>query len=774
MSCKNNICNETVLESQIREAKYLKGVDENGCPVYVDPSTIGNDEICALLSKITVLPTLATVTSPLLGKDCKIYNLPPNIIFQAVDTSTIDFTTSGVDEHILTGVVKFSVNSGNQTSDQNGVFTPKAAGLTVTDTPSVDLTIINGDLKADVRRKPTGGISETPQGIAIDACDIPVAPSGSAPASATYLACDGSGGTTRYDVSQFETPLTAIDTNTVDLQTSGLANHILTATVKISSQGSNQVSGLGDGLFVPKAAGLTVTDTNSVDLTIINGDLKADVLPKAGSGIIVDGSGVGFDACAISPATAPNASATLVGCDGAGGTKRFTPAQVTTHTLSIAGNVITSTVNGISPTVTLPPETPFTVAGFDANTLTASNGGTLGHTPNVAVKLDPASPLAITSTANGIRVAAPPVFVETQNTSTNAALTTTGTSGHVLTVVKDTVTGSNNNALQITANGLYVPPAAAPPAETPNTSTNAALTTTGTAGRTLTVVRDTVTAGGNALQINANGLYVPPAVAAAETPNTSTNAALTTTGTAGRTLTVVKDTTTGGGNNALQITSSGLYVAPISGGVYTASNGVKLVGVDFQADLQKCSGAFNPASDKIQTCCDNIGNSIIQVGSLPTGSPAYSAANLNTGTVFPAALVGSFSLVNPNSCRSMFFVIDPHEISGIDTFSSIPSSILGCTGSVQLEMSTDNVNWTTHTANVVNTTNRNILQNAGAGFSDLLQELDQWKINKVVIVAPSQTITVFWRIKVVVAGVNAKLANVDIWNPMFTITGIQA
>ena len=723
MSCKNNICNETVLESQIREAKYLKGVDENGCPVYVDPSTIGNDEICALLSKITVLPTLATVTSPLLGKDCKIYNLPPNIIFQAVDTSTIDFTTSGVDEHILTGVVKFSVNSGNQTSDQNGVFTPKAAGLTVTDTPSVDLTIINGDLKADVRRKPTGGISETPQGIAIDACDIPVAPSGSAPASATYLACDGSGGTTRYDVSQFETPLTAIDTNTVDLQTSGLANHILTATVKISSQGSNQVSGLGDGLFVPKAAGLTVTDTNSVDLTIINGDLKADVLPKAGSGIIVDGSGVGFDACAISPATAPNASATLVGCDGAGGTKRFTPAQVTTHTLSIAGNVITSTVNGISPTVTLPPETPFTVAGFDANTLTASNGGTLGHTPNVAVKLDPASPLAITSTANGIRVAAPPVFVETQNTSTNAALTTTGTSGHVLTVVKDTVTGSNNNALQITANGLYVPPAAAPPAETPNTSTNAALTTTGTAGRTLTVV---------------------------------------------------KDTTTGGGNNALQITSSGLYVAPISGGVYTASNGVKLVGVDFQADLQKCSGAFNPASDKIQTCCDNIGNSIIQVGSLPTGSPAYSAANLNTGTVFPAALVGSFSLVNPNSCRSMFFVIDPHEISGIDTFSSIPSSILGCTGSVQLEMSTDNVNWTTHTANVVNTTNRNILQNAGAGFSDLLQELDQWKINKVVIVAPSQTITVFWRIKVVVAGVNAKLANVDIWNPMFTITGIQA
>ena len=140
MSCKNNICNETVLESQIREAKYLKGVDENGCPVYVDPSTIGNDEICALLSKITVLPTLATVTSPLLGKDCKIYNLPPNIIFQAVDTSTIDFTTSGVDEHILTGVVKFSVNSGNQTSDQNGVFTPKAAGLTVTDTNSVDLT----------------------------------------------------------------------------------------------------------------------------------------------------------------------------------------------------------------------------------------------------------------------------------------------------------------------------------------------------------------------------------------------------------------------------------------------------------------------------------------------------------------------------------------------------------------------------------------------------------------------------------------------------------
>lgn len=769
MSCKENNCNEVVLESQIREAKYLKGIDENGCTVYVDPSTIGNDEICALLSKITVLPVLATVTSPLLGKDCKVYNLPPNIVFQAVDTSTIDFTTSGVDGHILTGVVKFSVNAGNQTSDQNGVFTPKGAGLTVTDTNSVDLTILNGDLKADVKRKPAGGIVETPQGIAIDACDLPLAPSGAAPLNATFVACDGNGGTTRYDSSQFETPITPIDTNTVDLQVSGLADHILTATVKISNQALNQVSGLVDGLFVPKSAGLEVidtetvnhtlnvgvltsdvvlspnsgqqittagnglfvpkgagitgTDTPSVDITVLNGDISATVIAKPNSGIVVGTNGVDFSACDIVAATAPNTSATLVGCDGAGGTKRFTPNQITTNTLSIVGSTVTSTVNGIPATATLAPETPFTVAGFDPNTLTTSNGGTSGHTPNVAVKLDPASPLAITATANGIRVAAPSAFVETQNSSTNAALSVSGTSNH-----------------------------------------------------TLTVVRDTVTAGGNALQITANGLYVPPAAApAAETPNATTNAALSVSGIANRTLTVVKDTVTGGGNNSLQITANGLYVPPsVSGGTYTASNGVKLVGSDFQADLQKCSGAFNPASDKIQTCCDNIGNTVIQIGNFPTGSPAHSAFNVNIGTVI--ALTGSFSLVNPSSCRAMFFVIDPHEISAIDTFSNIPSSILNCIGAVQLDFSTDGgAIWTTHTANVVNTTNRNAAQNAGAGFSDLLQELDQWKINKVVTLTPSQTLTVNWRVKTFVTGSSgAKLANVDIWNPMFTITGIQA
>jgi hypothetical protein len=56
---------------------------------------------------------------------------------------------------------------------------------------------------------------------------------------------------------------------------------VLSADVEISAGAGNQVSIAGDGLFVPLAAGLTVLDTATVDLTLAAGVLSADVITTA-------------------------------------------------------------------------------------------------------------------------------------------------------------------------------------------------------------------------------------------------------------------------------------------------------------------------------------------------------------------------------------------------------------------------------------------------------------------------------------------------------------
>lgn len=71
-------------------------------------------------------------------------------------------------------------------------------------------------------------------------------------------------------------------------------NYTVKVDVKKDPAADNQVSISTAGVYVPKGAGLTVTDTTTVDLTLASGDLSADVKisPTAGNLLKTDAGGL--------------------------------------------------------------------------------------------------------------------------------------------------------------------------------------------------------------------------------------------------------------------------------------------------------------------------------------------------------------------------------------------------------------------------------------------------------------------------------------------------
>lgn len=94
---------------------------------------------------IDIQACLDAVPPPLPACDCAQTPL------SAVDSSTLDFTVSGTDNHTLTGAVKISSTAANSiTSNATGIYSPEITG---TNTPSVTLTISgtdNHNVQADV------------------------------------------------------------------------------------------------------------------------------------------------------------------------------------------------------------------------------------------------------------------------------------------------------------------------------------------------------------------------------------------------------------------------------------------------------------------------------------------------------------------------------------------------------------------------------------------------------------------------------------------------
>jgi hypothetical protein len=179
------------------------------------------------------------------------------------DSTTWDaqVTTAG-STVTVSGAVKFSPAANNQASDDGqGVWVPRGAGLgldtsgvqTATFTPNVTLTSGVLRVEGDVRVSATAGNQVT-----ANADGLFVAPAAAGVSS-----------------------LTISDTNTIDFTQSGTTGAITaSAVVKFSPAANNQASDDGNGVFVPRAAGLGLdtvgvqTSTFTPNVTLTSGVLK--------------------------------------------------------------------------------------------------------------------------------------------------------------------------------------------------------------------------------------------------------------------------------------------------------------------------------------------------------------------------------------------------------------------------------------------------------------------------------------------------------------------
>lgn len=270
------------------------------------------ERLCETIATLATGGSVILGVTQVVGADCLTYSIPETPI-NVIDTSTIDFTASGPFNHTITGVVRVSADAGNiievhadgiyatvdgVVCEQIADFTagaPVVFGVTevvgadclthtvpatpptvvsVLDTPSVDMTITGPPgsqvISADVNLSDTPGnvtiinidgiytpgvctqIAPLPSGVYVPGvtqlvgrdCNVYVIPAGGA-----------------------ETPITVIDTASVDLTASGVLNHTISATVNIDPDVTNIIQITEDGIFAN--VDITPVDSDCIDLTIV-------------------------------------------------------------------------------------------------------------------------------------------------------------------------------------------------------------------------------------------------------------------------------------------------------------------------------------------------------------------------------------------------------------------------------------------------------------------------------------------------------------------------
>jgi len=166
-----------------------------------------------------------------------------------IKTPVINFS---IDGYILTLI--YTDAAGNiQTKDIDLSAIAQGGSFVANNTPSITLTYSNGNLNADSNISQASGNSIV---INPDGLFVPVAN---------------------------QTPLTAVDSSTIDFSTSGIANTTITASLKISANPSNKIQVASDGLLVQ--------------------DMTTYILP--GSGVSTTGSGSASDPLIINATGTP-------------------------------------------------------------------------------------------------------------------------------------------------------------------------------------------------------------------------------------------------------------------------------------------------------------------------------------------------------------------------------------------------------------------------------------------------------------------------------------
>jgi hypothetical protein len=228
------------------------------------------------------------------------------------------------------------------------------------------------------------------------------------------------------------------------------------------------------------------------------------------------------------------ASTGLISVSAAGLKVDASPAGATTNVLSSAGAVLTSTVNGVTDTENL-------TGAVNTAELpnVAGNGVAVSGTKNrtISVLPDPASPTVVSVSASGVSVEAP-TLAQLTAVTTNVLNSVTNTLNSTVNGISDSTPIINTNDLSSagtiltsTVNGVSDDEdltGVVNAAELANSSANGAITTTGTKGRTLTLVVDPASTA--SISVSAAGLRVDASAAGATTNVlSSTGAVLTST-----------------------------------------------------------------------------------------------------------------------------------------------------------------------------------------------------------------------------------------------------
>lgn len=213
--------------------------------------------------------TLSQILQKILNKLCEILNInfsDQSPVLNAINTTSINFVTSGTKNHNITATVKVSGDAGNALETRgNGLFVPAtSSGLQLISYNAGTRTITLSGGGGSVIL-PADNDSQT---LSFN--------------TLTKILSISNGNTvdlSSLSASPTETFITANDTSSIDFTTSGTSNHTIQAEVKISATVGNQVSINPDGIFVP-ASTVVVDDTLVNDiLTEIDGDsiLKANL-----------------------------------------------------------------------------------------------------------------------------------------------------------------------------------------------------------------------------------------------------------------------------------------------------------------------------------------------------------------------------------------------------------------------------------------------------------------------------------------------------------------
>lgn len=326
-------CRTVITSADLAELIYIAGLDEDLCEkfqllteIFQLTDCAGNliagsteivtcadfaDQLCAAIADLVSAGDLVLEVTEVVGADCQTYTVPETLI-AVVDTPSVNLTSSGPFGHTLQADVIISPDAGNATVIlPNGVYTP-------------DLCTAAAD--ADPGAPVVFDVTEL---LGADCLTHTVT----------------------------ETPITVVDSNSVDLTSSGPFGHTIEADVNLSANPGNQIVELVDGLFVPAGTdvNIAVLDTACLDLSIVEAPAGTFLIsgapvisPNPGNNISCVGNGLFVPvAAAVNPTViqaVDNGCIELDAVEAPADTWTITPTLVISPN---AGNVAECLGNGL-------------------------------------------------------------------------------------------------------------------------------------------------------------------------------------------------------------------------------------------------------------------------------------------------------------------------------------------------------------------------------------------------------------------------------------------